>query len=574
MDHICRIPGPLYIILIDHGGTDKFYLTGSNDWLEASKLNNWINTLEEGIQNCTDASKQDIIIIIDTCNAGSFMNDLIKPQSTRIVITSTAENEPSFRGPKSPSTDLLVRDGAFFASNLFNELSKGVNLAQSFEIAVQRTEILSFSDTIKPKYPFVDHAEQHPLLNDNGVSSGHNELHSSGNGSRAKGIKLGYGQNATEGPGIIEINIQPDRPLHVNESQFDISLRIKNPDDDLKVFFEIRAPDSQRPETINEQLQKELNLQQILLNKTSEGFYQKRCNEFQVAGKYTLFFYVQDADGTLYYANQSYVYKVKENNSPPAHFQLMYPMNLDDPENQGSTEKVSSPVFFQWEDTADRDPFTYSLWISKSRQFDTDLLIKVEDWIDSQYQMEFSESWDGCDVYWKVEAIDEFGASTETEIYRFKLNDINDPDDMSMVYFQVYDSHTQFPVPGAQIWFEKSNSNRPMITSKRGILIQQLDLSNTVDITISAPTYESAYTQITDKGLPILSLAIPLVSNVQTGDINRDENIDMGDAILALQILSGVQNSDYHYAQEALVDNNVGLADIIYVLRSISGLID
>jgi len=48
----------------------------------------------------------------------------------------------------------------------------------------------------------------------------------------------------------------------------------------------------------------------------------------------------------------------------------------------------------------------------------------------------------------------------------------------------------------------------------------------------------------------------------------------MGDAILALQILSGVQNSDYHYAQEALVDNNVGLADIIYVLRSISGLID
>ena len=154
-DKICQLSGPLYIILINHGGSDKFYLSGSNDWLAASDLNDWLTTLEDGLHQCTNDPIIDIIIIIDTCYSGSFMNELIKPESARIVITSTAENELSFRGPKSSSKDLLVRDGAFFASNLFNELSKGVNLALSFERAVQRTEILSGIQTITASHPFL-----------------------------------------------------------------------------------------------------------------------------------------------------------------------------------------------------------------------------------------------------------------------------------------------------------------------------------------------------------------------------------------------------------------------------------
>jgi len=284
---------------------------------------------------------------------------------------------------------------------------------------------------------------------------------------------------------------------------------------------------------------------------------------------------VQNTDNTVYYSNQCYVFKSKENNSPPAPFQLIFPINLDDPENQGSTETELLQVIFQWEDTCDseRNQFSYTLWISKNSQFDTDDLIKQEDILDSQYLVELPDNWDGNDIFWKVQAIDEFGASAETQVYRFKLDDKNNPSEMPIVYFQVYDSQTRLPVPEAKIWFGHENNSNSMLTSKRGRLIQKLDLSDTIDLTITANTYKAAYTKINADNSPIISLSIPLVSNVQTGDINRDETIDIGDVIYALQILSGLPSSDSYDAKAALIGDNVGLVDIIYVLRLMSGTI-
>jgi len=61
--------------------------------------------------------------------------------------------------------------------------------------------------------------------------------------------------------------------------------------------------------------------------------------------------------------------------------------------------------------------------------------------MDSQYFVEFPDNWDGNDIFWKVQAIDEFGASFETDVFRFKLDDKYNPN-MPIVYFQVYDSQT------------------------------------------------------------------------------------------------------------------------------------
>jgi Leucine-rich repeat (LRR) protein len=559
LDNICRLPGPLYIILIDHGGTNKFYLTGSNDWMDASDLNDWLTRLEDGLHQCTNDPITDIIIIIDTCYAGSFMNDLIKPDSTRIVITSTAENELSFRGPRSPSSELLVRDGAFFASNLFNELSKDINLAQSFENAVQRTEILSGSKSNKPRHPFLDHAAQHPLLDDNGIYPGHNQLYASGDGYRAKAITLGYGQFSTELPEIIETII------HANENSFKISVRINKPDDDLNVFVEIRTPDDKTPKTVNEQLQKEMDLMQINLVSESEGLFENTCDEFHTPGKYTLFFYLQDKNDIVYYLNQSYVYKSKANNNPPLAFQLISPKNLDDPENQGLDETQSFRAIFEWDETSDRerDQFSYTLWISKSKTFETDV-IKHEDILHTLNVVELPDNWDGNDIFWKVEAIDEFGASVETEVFRFKLDDKNNLFEAPIVYFQVYDSETRLPVPGAKIWLDGIH---PITTTQLGHLIQKVDLSDAIDLTITALTYETAYTKINAEDNTMISLAIPLVSNIQLGDINRDEIVDINDAILGLQLVGGMPVPGFYYDPPALILDNVGLADIIYVLR-------
>jgi len=574
LDHICRLPGPLYIILIDHGGTDKFYLSGSNDWLDASDLNQWITSLENSIQQHDDVPLHEIIIILDTCYSGSFMNDLIKPGSSRIVITSTAENELSFRGPKSPVSDLLVRDGAFFASNLFNELSKGVNLGKSFERAVKRTEILSGSYSIIPKYPFYDHASQHPLLDDNGIHPGHNILYSSGDGNRAKEITLGYEQYSHALPEIDKMIILPDRPLHASENSVDIHVRVKSPDEMLKVFMEIRTPDDKLPKTVNEQLQKELDMIQInLMYNQAEGLYQETCDKFNRSGKYTLFFYLQDSENTMYYANQTYVYKRKENNHPPWPFQLIYPMNLDDPENIGSKETESFQVIFQWDDTKDpeSDRFSYTLWLSTNSQFETDV-IKQEDIMDLQYLIELPETWDGNDIYWRVQAIDDFGASVDSDIFRFKLDDKNTSLEKTIAFFHVYDSQTQRPLPGAKIHFGKEYDSVEIMTSNRGFFIHQFDPRDTIELTIAAATYETSYTKIYTKDASMITIDIPLMPHIQTGDINRDEYVNIGDVIWGLQLLSGVQLSYNFYAQGALDAEDVRLADMIYILRLISGV--
>jgi len=438
-----------------------------------------------------------------------------------------------------------------------------------------RTEILSGSHSIIPKYPFYDDALQHPLLDDNGSGKGHNILYSfGGDGYRAKQVILGFGQHSTNEPDIIQTIFQPESALDPNENSLDISVDVNSPDRNLKVFIEIKTPNDNQPKTVIEQLQKELDLKQINLTYDDmTGQYQVTCNEFHSPGKYTLFFYLQDSDGIMYYADQSFVFKEKENNNPPNPFQLIQPINLDDSEYQGFEEKISSRVIFQWEDTFDpeRDSFTYTLLISKSRHFDTDV-IKHENMIASQDLKEFPESWDGCDVYWKVQAIDAFGAYVETDVSRFTLDDTNTTEP-PIVYLHVYDSQTRLPIPGAKICFGKGDKQLEIKSSKYGHLIQKLDFSLPIDVTITAKTYDTAYTQIYNADT-IISLDIALVSNVQMGDINRDSRINMGDAILCLQILSGCHVSDFFNGQGAFVYDDLSLVDIIYVLRSVSGRLD
>jgi len=138
-----------------------------------------------------------------------------------------------------------------------------------------------------------------------------------------------------------------------------------------------------------------------------------------------------------------------------------------------------------------------------------------------------------------------------------------------MPYCQVYDSQTRLPVPEAKICLE---TGYPVMTSKRGKLIQKINVSEAIDLTITAVTYETAYTRLYVDDSHIISLSIPLVSNIQVGDINKNEKIDIGDAILGLQILGDMPVFEYSYHQAAVIGDNVGLADIIYVLRLMSGL--
>jgi len=81
-------PAPLYIVAVDHGDLEgNFYLdNGDGEKITPAELDNWLTTLENGLNS--KAKAQPRVIIIGSCYSGNFIPTLSK--SGRTIITSTA----------------------------------------------------------------------------------------------------------------------------------------------------------------------------------------------------------------------------------------------------------------------------------------------------------------------------------------------------------------------------------------------------------------------------------------------------------------------------------------------------
>ena len=102
-----------------------------------------------------------------------------------------------------------------------------------------------------------------------------------------------------------------------------------------------------------------LELQQICLDyKESEKVYMVSYDELIDPGKYSFYFYVEDTDNIITYFDEISVYKNQIDNVPPEAFGLIKPNNLNE-------ESELQHVIFEWENTYDPNPFTYSLFLSK-----------------------------------------------------------------------------------------------------------------------------------------------------------------------------------------------------------------
>jgi len=74
-----NMPANLYIVLVDHGNEDTFYI--EPDIITDSELNEWLTELEN-----TPGWDQEIILKLGFCFSGSFIDELSKPN--RIIISS------------------------------------------------------------------------------------------------------------------------------------------------------------------------------------------------------------------------------------------------------------------------------------------------------------------------------------------------------------------------------------------------------------------------------------------------------------------------------------------------------
>ena len=173
--------GPLYVYLVDHGGLDYFVIYEDanhvQENLTATQLKGFIDAFQT-------ATNRQVIVVIEACKSGSFVNDLETEGRNRIVLTSTNDQYQFLSGA---GTDTFTQ---FFMDKLW----EGDSLYTAFEKARQKLSNLG-----KP------YNQQVPRLYE-GVSLA------------ANNVKIG-GDFAVAGaiPSFIEQS--PSMPITANSSQ-------------------------------------------------------------------------------------------------------------------------------------------------------------------------------------------------------------------------------------------------------------------------------------------------------------------------------------------------------------------
>ncbi len=123
----------LGIYMMDHGGCDEFCIPGTpyvDDWINATVLNSYLNTYE------TKSGNHRIIIVIDSCHSGSFIDELSK--ADRIIVTSTSYMLNAFGTPP------------FFYEGFWSNVLEGRSIGGAFETAVAQIKALGYGNIQKP----------------------------------------------------------------------------------------------------------------------------------------------------------------------------------------------------------------------------------------------------------------------------------------------------------------------------------------------------------------------------------------------------------------------------------------
>jgi hypothetical protein len=301
------IPGPLFLILIDHGSPDTFFLTGEQP-LTAQTLDGWLETLQNQMKEY--GVDQKIVVILGACYSGSFIDDISAPG--RIVVTASAANEPSYRGPGNPYSG--VRDGEFFTSALFGGLGAGLNLRAAFENAVVQTETHTDSGTNTVSATYNDMARQHPLLDDNGDGKGADTASAADDGAVSENVVLGFGESAGTGNSTVaKAGTVPVTPpaLAVSETSAALWAEVsESTPGKSEVWVEIRRPGMILEEGADTQQTVDLKNVKLVWN-DSEKRYIGTYDSFTESGRYRLFFYARGGNGIISPFAEKFLYKAK-----------------------------------------------------------------------------------------------------------------------------------------------------------------------------------------------------------------------------------------------------------------------
>ena len=406
-------PANLYVVLVDHGLQDEFFIYP--DTITSADLAGWLDTLQAGLTG--QAADQEIISILGFCHSGSFIDEMSGPN--RVIITSAAADEVSYKGPLDKDG---IRDGEYFVTEFFKKVSLGKSVKECFENAVKHTRTFTHSSRISSNAPYFDHSAQHPLLDDNGDNVGTHELiDADGDGSLSDQLFIGVSSLTGNAPGDVSILRVADTVfLTASQTAADLWATV---DDDSRlstIWVEIKPPGFSLVDAdASGQVEMDLPRYVGVYDEVQDRYEWNGLGGFTDSGIYQVFYFASDSvTGNISPLMETRVYKNLAGNSAPQPFELLTPE---------ADESVLTTTVLDWQDTKDPDGDFISYTVLLSGGDDTfNDPIRIEA---LEYSTCLITPADGIqdltDYYWKVQAIDQYGAVTETAVRVFHTNNTN-----------------------------------------------------------------------------------------------------------------------------------------------------
>ncbi|MCK9364246.1 MAG: hypothetical protein M0P74_11710, partial [Syntrophales bacterium] len=247
------------VYLTGHGG-DKSFRIGAKEIVSATELDTWLNQLQNVIPG-------KVIVILDTCESGSFVSPLAVPPAgkERIVITSTSPGESA----------AFISQGAISFSNYFwGYIFNGYNLSDAFTMS---RNAINFTAS-----------QQLPLLEANGNGIGSED----GDFAQIQTVAIGGGIRLAGNTPTIG-SVSPDRTISATNIATFTAENVVDPDGIARVWAVVRPPNY----TQNASLAAVDNLPAFDLLPVGSNRYEATYNGFTSLGTYHVAIYARDRLG-------------------------------------------------------------------------------------------------------------------------------------------------------------------------------------------------------------------------------------------------------------------------------------
>ncbi|MBC8209617.1 MAG: hypothetical protein H8E21_01020 [Gammaproteobacteria bacterium] len=479
------VAAPIYIFMVDHGG-DELFQVGS-DTISAVELNSWMTTMEASLSPAMQSKNR--FLIYGACYSGSFIPALSSPG--RILITSAAADEESYKGPIEPADG--IRAGEYFIEEFMKQLERGDTFSGAFSIATTLTETYTrISNTQNNFNRFFDAAAQHPLLDDNGDGLGSNLLdNNSLDGNPSKNAHLGVGLSflSSPVPGLGAIDTVTETSfVEAGSTNLTLFLEPVKGSDVGLAWFEVRKPTKVLTDPVFSSVQLELELDRVDMQPNPDPAIERlegTYNGFDETGQYEIFYYVKDFDSDVISpSKRSVVYKKQSGNQSPSTVTLLSPTDA-------SSQKTV--MTFDWSDATDpdNDILSYTLEIASDALFSVaSIEYRVEELAVSSAKVDQTALLpDGTPLFWRVITTDQFGATSTSSV--FSLNTDNTNGVPGVIQGLVFSNSTFARLTGANV-SSTSSGNSIAVVEYNGEFILISNAGENITLTVSSTGGEFA----------------------------------------------------------------------------------